>query len=64
MVKTLHTIFSCEVVGKHPSDTEAETYDIRKDVPVFLSVKDEPYVTDDYCNYLKRCNNYFRNDYS
>ena len=51
-------------MGKHPSDVEAGTYDIMRDAPVFMSVKSDPYLTDEYSNYLKKCNNYFRNDYS
>ena len=55
---------SCEVVGKHPNTDEANTYDIVNNVPVFMSVRREPDLTDDYARYLKKCSNYFRNNYS
>ena len=56
--------FSCDVVGKHPNEEEATIYDIRRDTPVFMSVKKDRNLTEFYTIYLKNCNIYFRNDYS
>ena len=53
-----------ELVGKHPSDVETNTYDINPDLPVFMSVKDDQDTTDEFTKYLSDINKYFTNDYA
>ena len=60
----LYILSSCEIVGKHPNEEEANTYDIRKDTPVFMSVKKDRDLSEEYTVYLKNSNMYFRNDYT
>ena len=55
--------YSLEVVGKHPSQVEAETYEISRDLPVFMSVENDVDISEEYTNYLRACNTYFTNDY-
>jgi DNA/RNA endonuclease YhcR with UshA esterase domain len=51
-------------VGKHPDETEAGTYDISRDLPVFMSVASDQNMTDGYSKYLVACNNFFNNQYA
>lgn len=51
-------------MGKHPNETEAETYDISRDLPVFMSVGSEQTLTDGYTKYLAECNVFFENQYA
>ena len=52
-----------ELVGKHPTQTEAATYDISRDLPAFISIKERQLLTDEYTKYLKNSNAYFNNMY-
>ena len=54
---------SLELVGKHPSENELATFDINPDLPVFLSVRESPDLSDIYIQYLRACNTYFSNLY-
>ena len=56
--------YSLEVVGKHPSQVEAETYEISRDLPVFMSVEDDQDISEDYTKYLRACNTYFSSNYN
>jgi hypothetical protein len=51
---------STELVGKYPSEIEAETFDISSDIPVFMNGKD---LSENYTKYLKNSNGYFQNNY-
>ena len=55
-------IFYCstELVGKYPSEIEAETFDISSDIPVFMKSQD---LSEDYTKYLKNSSGYFKNNY-
>ena len=55
---------SLEVVGKHPNQVEASTYDISRDIPVFMSVEADPDVSEEYSKYLTACNTYFSLNYN
>ena len=59
----INIFFSVELVGKHPSKTEVDTYDISKDIPAFISVKNEQIITDQYTKYLSDINKYLSNGY-
>ena len=43
-----YSYHSLEVVGKHPNQVEASTYDISRDIPVFMSVEADPDVSEEY----------------
>jgi hypothetical protein len=51
---------STELVGKYPSEIEAETFDISSDIPVFMKSQD---LSEDYTKYLKNSSGYFKNNY-
>ena len=51
------------MVGKHPNVTEATTYGISRDLPVFMSVGDDKDISDPYNRYLEACNAYFLSNY-
>jgi len=51
------------LVGKYPSLAESTKYGISVDLPVFMSVKDEENVSEEYRNYLLAINTAFMNKY-
>lgn len=51
-------------MGKHPDETEAGTFDISRELPVFMSVARDQNFTDGYAKYLADCNAYFVNQYA
>jgi hypothetical protein len=55
--------FRLQLVGKNPSEVQADTYDIRQDIPVFMSVAAEPDTSEAYAKYLTKCNAYFKANY-
>ena len=46
-------------MGKNPSQEEADTYDISRDMPVFMTVGENSDTSEGYTKYLKKCNTYF-----
>ena len=50
-------------MGKNPSEVQADTYDIRQDIPVFMSVAAEPDTSEAFAKYLTKCNAYFKANY-
>ena len=55
--------FRLQLVGKNPSEVQADTYDIRQDIPVFMSVAAEPDTSEAFAKYLTKCNAYFKANY-
>ena len=48
------------MIGKHPSDVEAATYEIDKNVPMFISIKEDQDVSEEYNKYLRDMNNHVK----
>ena len=59
-----HIFFSVEIIGKHPDETQTETYDVSRDLPVFMSVSSDQNMTEGYAKYLVACNAFFESNYA
>ena len=55
--------FRLQVVGKNPSALEADTYEIRQDIPVFMSVAADQDTSEAFAKYLTKSNSYFMENY-